>query len=221
MVQPARRIDASYREEVALPGGERIVLRAVGAADKELLQRGFDRLSSESRYRRFFTPKRDLSDAELRYFTELDGERHFALAAVVEDEIGREEGVGIARFVFHARSLAVAEPAVAVVDSWQNRGVGGLLCRRLAEAALERGATTFRCVVLASNEPMRALLADLAPDAAVTLEGDAAVVELPVAGLSRAEDAPEPPAARPTPLAKLLALAARGLLVLRGTPGRD
>ncbi len=70
--------DARYRERARLDDGSEIVLRLIRPTDKELLRRAFNTLSDESRYRRFFTQKRELSEAELTYLTELDGHDHFA-----------------------------------------------------------------------------------------------------------------------------------------------
>ena len=50
--------------------------------DKQALARGFERLSSESRYRRFLSAKKSLTADELRFFTELDGVNHAAVAAL-------------------------------------------------------------------------------------------------------------------------------------------
>lgn len=53
--------DADYAERVTLRDGTEVVVRPIRADDKELLRRGFLRLSPESRYRRFFAAKHDLS----------------------------------------------------------------------------------------------------------------------------------------------------------------
>jgi hypothetical protein len=66
--------------------------------DKELLRTGFEHLSSESRYARFFTPKSSLSDGELDYLTVVDQEDHVAIGAASERDGGRT-GLGVARFI--------------------------------------------------------------------------------------------------------------------------
>ena len=50
--------------------------------DAPLLADGFARLSATSRWMRFLTPKKELSPAELRYFTDLDHHDHEALGAL-------------------------------------------------------------------------------------------------------------------------------------------
>src|SRR5262249_26789271 len=106
-----RRFDASYRETLELRDGSTVELRPIRPEDKPIFLDGFARLTPESRYLRFFTGKDHLTDAELAYLTEVDGERHFALGAIAPD--GR--GAGVARFVRLEDEPDVAELAVTVV----------------------------------------------------------------------------------------------------------
>jgi GNAT superfamily N-acetyltransferase len=214
-VDPVRRFDSRYAEEVVLTDGTRVLLRLLRPTDKELVRGGFAALSLRSRYRRFLTSKVRLSDRELAYLTELDHEQHFALGAIAIDEAGGQSGVGIARFVRSAAQPEIAEPAVVVVDRLQGRGLGRLLCERLAAAARERGVRAFRCEVLASNTPMRALIASLSPHAKVEQHGEAATIEfalnapapaLELASLPGASPVrPAPAVAMPTPAAAPIA----------------
>jgi GNAT superfamily N-acetyltransferase len=172
--------DERYRERTELADGTRVELRVVGPADRELLRRGFDRLSGRSRYQRFMGVKAQLSDAELDMLTSLDGTNRFGIGAVRLGAGAEPEGLGVARFARLPDDPAVAEAAVTVVDGAQRRGLGSLLLRRLAAAARERGVTRFRAEILASNEPMRRLLAAHV-DATVEADGDVVrvLVELP------------------------------------------
>lgn len=158
------RFDQSYDERKTLPNGRVVHLRTIRADDKEQLREGFERLGPRSRYTRFFTGKKALHDADLVYLTEVDGIDHVALVAGEDGEDGRERGLGVARFVRCADDPTVAEPAIAIVDDAQGQGLGGLMLRRLVEAAVERGINRFRCPVLAENDAMQALLADVQPD---------------------------------------------------------
>ena len=60
------------RTLAALRDGTRVLVRPIEPADKALLLEGFERLSEESRYRRFLAPMPELNDATLRYLTEVD-----------------------------------------------------------------------------------------------------------------------------------------------------
>jgi len=174
----ARYFTLDYEEHAELRDGTLVLLRLLRPTDKELLRVGFERLSPESRYARFFTPKAALSDDELRYLTEVDHENHVAIGAASERD-GTQTGLGVARFIRFADSPETAEAAIAVVDEVQRMGLGRLLLLRLIAAARERGIERFRFEVLSSNAGMAALIADIAPDR--TVETAAGVLSIEVA----------------------------------------
>jgi acetyl coenzyme A synthetase (ADP forming)-like protein len=102
-----------------------------------------------------------LTEAELRYFTELDFERHVGLAAV-RGSGADEEFLGVARYIRREGQGAGAhraEFAVAVADAEQGRGVGTLLLEHLARIARRNGVDTFEADVLADNRKMFEVLA--------------------------------------------------------------
>lgn len=174
----ARIFGSDYVEELALRDGTRVRLRTIRPTDKERLVTGLARLSPQSRYLRFFTDKERLTEGELRYLTELDGEHHFAIGASRLDDDGREgEGLGIGRFVALRDEPTVAEPALAVVDDVQGQGLGRLLLMRLVAAATERGVKTFRCDFLAVNRGMQELLRDVSPDVSFRSDGPVVTAE--------------------------------------------
>ncbi len=153
------RTGPELRETHALDDGTRVVLRHIRPEDAEELRRAFERLSPESRYRRFFGGVPALSDVALQYLTHVDGRDHVALVATGESpDLKSEPGLGVARFVRLPDAPTVAEAAVTVVDDAQRRGLGRLLATTLAVAARERGIHTFRADVLADNEPMVSLM---------------------------------------------------------------
>lgn len=137
---------------------DQLLIRPISPDDKHALVDGFERLSQESRYRRFLAPQTRLSGAELRYLTEVDHHDHEALVAV--DPL-TGEGVGIARYVRSRRDRAVAELAIAVVDDWQGIGVGTRLLKALADRARQEGICAFRGLVLADNDVMLSLAREL------------------------------------------------------------
>jgi ribosomal protein S18 acetylase RimI-like enzyme len=170
-----RFFSLDYLERTTLRDGTPVAMRLVRPEDKEILRTGFDRLSPASRYARFLAPKAALSDDELRYLCEVDGEQHFAIGALLDD--GAQDpaggaavvGLGIARFIRLADPPNTAEAAIAVLDELQHRGLGQLLFLRLVAAAAERGVERFRCEVLASNAGMAALISQIDPDRTVEI----------------------------------------------------
>ena len=165
-----------YRESIRLTDGTPVTLRLVIPADKSLLAHGMDRFSPESRYQRFLAGKQALNDPELRYLTELDGIDHFAIGAL----LGPEEGIGVARFVRFGVDHDAAEPAVAVLDGYQNRGLGSILFARLMAAAAERGVTRFHGAILPSNRPMQRLLHALGQELSLQYKDGLLEFEIPL-----------------------------------------
>jgi RimJ/RimL family protein N-acetyltransferase len=135
-----------------------LVVRPIAPEDKRGLVAGFERLGDESRYRRFLSPHDRLSEAELRYLTEVDHHDHEALVAI-DPRTG--QGIAVARYVRSRQNPRAAELAVAVADDWQYHGVGTSLASALAKRAREEGITAFTAMVLAENEPMLNLAGEL------------------------------------------------------------
>lgn len=142
---------------ISLRDGTRICLRPISPTDKQNIRNGLARLSPEARYRRFMAALDHLSDERLSYLTEIDYDNHFAWAAFALDEAG-EPGVAVARYVRDPKQPEVAEPAVAVIDDYQKRGLGTLLLTLLTSTAVEHKIKRFRASLLADNLPMREIL---------------------------------------------------------------
>ena len=158
------------------------MVRPIEPGDRDALAAAMRRLSPESRYRRFFTPRDELGEAELRYLTEVDHHDHEALVAL-EGELG--EGVGVARYIRLEDDPETAEIAVAVADDWQGKGVGGLLLHRLSDAARDNGIGRFSAMIMDENRPMLALIEGVG-DVKVTDHSPGAaqlLVELPPKGV--------------------------------------
>jgi GNAT superfamily N-acetyltransferase len=155
--------------ELTLRDGTAVLLRPIEPGDKEELQAGFERLSRESRYRRFFTAMSRLSDRQLAYFTEIDYVDHFAwVALAVDRRPASEAGLGVARYIRLHDDPDAADIAVAVVDEFQGQGLGSALLEALVDVARDNGIHRFVGHVLADNAPMIGLLhkagADTEPD---------------------------------------------------------
>ena len=74
----------------------------------------------------------------------------------------------------------VAEPAVTIVDEYQGLGLGTALLARLVAAARERGVQRFRCLFLAENRQIRALLDDYADQATQHRDREMLTMEFPI-----------------------------------------
>jgi nucleotide-binding universal stress UspA family protein len=188
--------------EVVLPDGARLQIRPITRGDRARVAAGFEHLSPESRYRRFFSQAAELSEHELDYLTRVDHRDHEALIAL---DAVTGDTVGVARFVRVDEPTAM--PAIAVVDSWQRRGVGSRLLEYLVQRALEEGYERFRADVLADNVDAIRIFTRLGEVRTETARGITTIeVELPAGG-----------EAAPRGLRALLAIAGEG----RVTPARS
>jgi RimJ/RimL family protein N-acetyltransferase len=200
LVDEPRAAAAFWPELVVLRDGSEVLIRPIEAEDKEALSRGFDALSPESRYRRFFTPMPRLSPRLLAYLTEVDHESHEALLAEGRDD---HEPVGVARYVRLKDEPDAAEVAVAVVDHWQGRGAATELLNRLTERARASGIQRFRATCLAENRDALDVLEGLGAQRRDVSEG-VAHLDIELAGMTE-----------PGPVRSALRRAASGALTFR------
>jgi GNAT superfamily N-acetyltransferase len=161
---------------IVLRDGSRVRLRQGHSSDRQLLLRGFERLSPESRYRRFLAAMPELSEEMVRYLTEIDHHDHEAIAAL-DERTG--EGIGVARYVRNPQRRDAAEVAVTVIDDWQGKGVGTLLLDVLGARARAEGIRSFTALMLASNQEMMEVLEALGPVRIVDREVGTVEIEMP------------------------------------------
>src|SRR5215213_8448908 len=119
--------------EMVTRDGESLAVRRLGACDRDAVAEAFERMSEQSRRMRYLAFKPRLSQAELRYLTDLDHSTHDALAALNGD--GRI--VAIARYA--EDRPGTAELAIEVVDEYQGRGVGPALLEQTVDLAAAAG----------------------------------------------------------------------------------
>ena len=151
----------SDSERVVLGPGVEVLIRPIRATDKHLLAEGFEALSPEARFQRFFAPVVRLNESDLAYLTEVDHHNHEALVAI-DPDLG--DLVGVARFIrtspYRDRE---AEVAIVISDNWRGKGLGKALLSRLAHRAREKGVTHFLAVILADNSNATDLFENFAP----------------------------------------------------------
>lgn len=121
-----------------------------------MLAKGHELLSDETRRRRYLGAKPRLSSSELRYLTEVDGHHHFALVAVLADQL--DHVVAAARYVRLAHEPLTADAAIVVGDPWQRRGLGRRLAIMLADEARLHGIERFSATMLSDNPGALALM---------------------------------------------------------------
>ena len=150
----------NYPVQTVLKDGTPILMRLLGPDDKEALRRGFEELSVRTRRLRFLTLQDRLTESQLHYLTNMDNKNHLALGAF-DTSHGEQKGIGVARYIRMSAEPETAEFAVTVLDAYQGRGVGRLLCELLIEAAQENAIKTFRGYIAQENASLVELLKQL------------------------------------------------------------
>jgi GNAT superfamily N-acetyltransferase len=201
--RPERRRGMSAEGAIVeLRDGSRMLVRPIRPEDKDAIAAGFDRLSAESRFRRFFAPLTVLGPDELAYLTEVDHHDHEALIGF---DAETREPVGVARFIRNADPHE-AEVAVTVVDNRQGRGAASALLDRLVTRARDEGITHFLAIVLSDNREAIEMFDSVAPPGSSRRRTASGHVELVI-------ELPEPGTpTRESKLGRTLRAAARGVL---------
>ncbi|MDQ3631409.1 MAG: GNAT family N-acetyltransferase [Actinomycetota bacterium] len=145
-------------------------LRPIRSYDKPALVRFHQRLSDDTRYRRYHAAKGDLTTSDLRYLTEVDGHHHVALVAELLPPglDGADEPpaagaaapqvsdlAGVARIVEDPARPGEAEIAIVVRDDAHGRGLGADLLQDVLARGHREGL--HRVVAQVQGDNHRAL----------------------------------------------------------------
>lgn len=141
---------------VALRDGTQAVLRLARPEDAALLDTGFAHLSEHSRYSRFFTPMRELSDDARAALVDVDETDRVAIIALVDDQ-----PAGVGRYFRSELDPRSAELAVTVIDQWQGFGLGRALVGAVLDHAATTGVEILRAETLTANRSARRLFGSL------------------------------------------------------------
>jgi RimJ/RimL family protein N-acetyltransferase len=143
--------------DALLLDGRRVRIRTVLQADAAALRAMHDQVGADALYLRFFSSSRANVPEEVRALTRPPGDDHCALVAEIDGQI-----VGVASFERAGADTSqdkTAEIAFLVDDTHRGRGVGSLLLRELANAAVSVGIRSFVADTLVWNSPMLHVLA--------------------------------------------------------------
>jgi len=88
---------STYLAKETLKDGTEVTVRAIRREDSGSILESFKTLDREAIYRRFFSPKKELSDAELKQLTDVDFSRVVALVVTTGTSEG-ETLIGGARY---------------------------------------------------------------------------------------------------------------------------
>jgi RimJ/RimL family protein N-acetyltransferase len=149
-------VEASrYSAPDHLRDGRPVEIRALRPDDRADMLAAIERTSMKSLQRRFFVPRRSVSEQEMAFFLDIDFESHVALVAQI-NAAGRLAIVGGGRYVI--AQPGQAEIAFIVVDAYQGQGIGTILMRHLIILAHDAGLKQLIAEVLPENSAMLKLL---------------------------------------------------------------
>jgi acyl-CoA synthetase (NDP forming)/GNAT superfamily N-acetyltransferase len=137
-----------WEADVVVADGGTVHLCPIAPTDADALVAFHGRLSTRTRYLRYFSAYPRIPERDLARFVTVDHHDRVALLALLSDEI-----IAVGRYE-RAPGTDEAEVAFVVADEHQGRGIGSVLLEHLAAAARERGIKQFTAVVLAENQAM-------------------------------------------------------------------
>jgi RimJ/RimL family protein N-acetyltransferase len=176
-------IDArNYTASEALRNGTPVTVRAIRRDDGSGILAAFDRLDHESVYTRFFTYKKELSDADLKGLTDVNFDHVVAL--VVTTEKGDIETlIGGGRYCSEVplRGAQCAELAFITANDYRGRGVAALILKHLVLIGRDQGLLRLEADVLAQNQAMLAVFRHSGLALKQQREGNVVHVILPLA----------------------------------------
>lgn len=151
-----------------------IAIRPVRPADRIELSRFYEALSDDSRYARFLSTTRGITDVAAVTFCGPDHEHREGLVATYEGQDGGERIVG--HLCLDPVGDGTFEMAVAVADIWRGRGIGRRLLDEAIDWARRHGIVRLRATMLATNAPVLALIRSTG-GRVVLCEPDGGVIE--------------------------------------------
>jgi GNAT superfamily N-acetyltransferase len=127
--------------------------------NKQQISDGLRDMSPETIRNRFLGSKREFSDKELQYLTNLDGWNHYAFG--LEENSPLPRGLAIIRLVRASHCEKEAEVAITIIDRYQKMGLGTFLMNIIILAALEREIETLSFSFLPQNTAIEKLISRL------------------------------------------------------------
>lgn len=143
-----------YLSNETLHNGLTVCIRASRPDDCDRVVAAFKELDPESVYLRFFGPKKDISEAELKAFREVDFDRRVVLLCTLDRDSAE---IVIASASYVQVGDGSAEIAFLVEEDYHRLGIARLMLEHLGRIATAAGIKAFVAEVLPQNASMLAL----------------------------------------------------------------
>ncbi len=168
-----------WAADVLLLDGSTAHVRPIRPEDADLLVEFYGRVSDESKYYRFFSPMPNLSEKDVKRFTNVDYQNRIAFVVMLADHM-----IAVGRF--DVIEPGEAEVAFLVEDRHHGRGIAQILLEHLAQAGRELGVERFVAEVLPDNRRMITTFKDAGYHVVGGFEDGVMSLEFPI-------DRPRPP----------------------------
>jgi acetyl coenzyme A synthetase (ADP forming)-like protein len=145
--------DAAEAGRLILRDGSTALIRIAQPADAEELHAFFDRLSPESRRKRFFSLATPRGEWLSTFCDASDPHKQLTLI-VIRTAGGSPRIIATGSYLIDKEKEDTAEVALAVEDPLHGHGLGSLLLERLAVLAVRHGITQFWAITHVDNRPM-------------------------------------------------------------------
>ena len=197
-----------WEADVVLADGATAHVRPIRPDDGPRIADFHGRQPAENIYFRYFTPRPQLTDAEIEHLTHVDYVNRMAFVALQDEQL-----IGVARYD-RWPTRSEAEVAFFVDDRHQGRGLGTLLLEYLASAARQTGIGGFTATVLPTNQRMLGVFRQAGFQATSSFEDGVIEVRLDLQPTPEAEAAIEARARRAEAQAVRRMLAPRSVAVI-------
>ena len=134
------------------------------------MRRGIERLSSQSRYLRFFSGAPLPPDKIIASLVEVDGHRHLAWGAILSDDPAHP-AIGAVHAVRDSPGSSSAEFAVGILDAFHGLGLARMLTAVLLVQCRREGIERMDVQILAENHAAASLVRSLGGEKCGSTQG--------------------------------------------------
>ena len=159
-----------HLEETLEIDGEQITVRAVKPVDERRIQEHFYNLDKDDVVARFFHEKTTFLKEEVEGVSQIDYVKDLTMVVIV-GEFGFGRVVGIGEYLIDP-ATNVAEIAFSISKEYQKKGMGKILIKKLASAAMENDISGLVAYTSPNNRGMIKLFNQLPYKASTFFDGD-------------------------------------------------
>jgi RimJ/RimL family protein N-acetyltransferase len=144
-----------FSHPAQLRNGTPVQIRSIRPDDRQRIVDAFHKLDPETIYTRFFSAKKELSEADLGRIDAADFEHAVVLVATLPS--GADEiiiGGGAYTVLDRPGEPKTAEVSFTIEEDYHGQGLSGLFMRLLTQIGREHGLQRFEAEVLAGNVAM-------------------------------------------------------------------